>query len=309
MGLDLKSAQLVVQCARLGSIGKAAEALNITQPAAARLLLRLEQRLGVTLFERSAKGVTPTHYGKALVPHAALVASEAALADEVVTQMRGSARGLVRVAAATSVADGPLREAILLLSDRLPDVQFQIHDGIEDVLIDALKEGRVDLAISTEPYDDDQISLACPDAFFDEVRVVARPQNPVHGLPFLTMEEAAQHQWATPPEDTPVAREWRRRFRAAGIDPPEPRLTCRSIRVIKNMALDSDTLCWMPLRTIQLEMQHGLLVKVETPQMKWRRTFRIYRRVRGALSPTASQLLRAMQEIARREALTLTGPA
>ena len=94
MGLDLKSAQLMVHCARLGSIGKAADALNITQPAAARLLLRLEQRLGVTLFERSAKGVSLTHYGKALVPHAALVASEAALADEVVAQMRGSARGV-----------------------------------------------------------------------------------------------------------------------------------------------------------------------------------------------------------------------
>lgn len=309
MGLDLKSAQLVVQCARHGSIGKAADALNITQPAAARLLLRLEQRLDVKLFDRSAKGVTLTSYGRALVPHAALVATEAALADEVVMQMRGSARGLVRVAAATSVADGPLREAMQTLSDRLPDLKFQVLDGIEDVLIDALKEGRVDLAISTEPYDDDQISLACPESFFDEVRIVARPAHPVHLLPFLSLDEAARQQWATPPEDTPVAREWRRRFRVAGIDPPEPRLTSRSLRAIKNSALDGDTLCWMPMRTLRLELECGLLREVEAPHMKWRRTFRIYRRAKGALAPTAAQLLRVLREIARRDAQFIEGPA
>lgn len=72
MTLDVRSAAIVLECARLGSLGRAAEALNMTQPAITRTLKQLESGYGVALFERTTRGVTPTVYGEALLPYAKL---------------------------------------------------------------------------------------------------------------------------------------------------------------------------------------------------------------------------------------------
>ena len=106
MTLDVRSAAVLLECARRGSLGRAAAALNMTQPAVTRMLKRLEAGYGVPLFERTTRGVVPTVFGEALLPYAKLVVSEVANADDVIRQMRGASRGVVRVGGVASVVGG-----------------------------------------------------------------------------------------------------------------------------------------------------------------------------------------------------------
>jgi DNA-binding transcriptional LysR family regulator len=88
MTLDVRSATILLECARGGSLGRAAATLNITQPAVTRALKQLEESYGVPLFERTTRGVVPTVYGEALLPYAQLVVSEIGNAADIIRQMR-----------------------------------------------------------------------------------------------------------------------------------------------------------------------------------------------------------------------------
>ena len=68
--LDLYQLQTIIQVAETGSLSRAAERLNIVQPALSRKLSNLEMELGATLFERHGRGMVPTDVGRAILQHA-----------------------------------------------------------------------------------------------------------------------------------------------------------------------------------------------------------------------------------------------
>jgi DNA-binding transcriptional LysR family regulator len=68
MTLGVRSAAVILECARRGSLGAAATALNMTQPAVTRMLKRLEESYGVPLFDRTTRGVVPTVLAKRCCP-------------------------------------------------------------------------------------------------------------------------------------------------------------------------------------------------------------------------------------------------
>src|SRR5690606_2882352 len=157
MTLDVRSASVLLECARHGSLGRAAIALNMTQPALTRTLKLVEASYGVQLFERTTRGVVPTVYGEALLPYARLVVSEVANAEDLIRQMRGASRGVVRIGGVASVVPSFIVTAIARMREKHPDLRFQIVEEMEDLLLEGLKSGDIDIAISPEPYADDEI--------------------------------------------------------------------------------------------------------------------------------------------------------
>jgi DNA-binding transcriptional LysR family regulator len=75
MGIDHRGLNAFLNVARLGSVGAAATALSLTQPAVSRTLRKLEQQLGVQLFVRHSTGMELTTFGRSLLPHATLLES------------------------------------------------------------------------------------------------------------------------------------------------------------------------------------------------------------------------------------------
>ena len=76
MTLDSRQLAAFLAIVDHGSLGRAAEALHITQPALSRTIKRLETQLGAALFERYSKGMAPSAIGHALLPHARLRVSD-----------------------------------------------------------------------------------------------------------------------------------------------------------------------------------------------------------------------------------------
>ena len=295
MTLDLRSATFLIECARRGSLGRAAAALNLTQPAATRMLKRLEDSYGAPLFERNTRGVVPTIYGEALLPYAELMVSESANAGDLIRQMRGASRGVVRVGGVASLVGGFILAAIGQMRRNHRDVQFHIVEELEDRLLDSLKQGDIDLAISPEPYADDEIALATPDTFRDLVSVYAACDHPVHRIEGPALGDVGPLDWAMPPEGTPVMREWLRRFHHQGIEPAPPRLVSRSVPVIKSAAISHGMLCWLPQPLVGEEVERGEMARIAIADLEWRRTFRVYRRKMGLMTPSAAILVECIR--------------
>lgn len=297
MSLDVRSAAILLECARLGSLGRAAAALNMTQPGVTRTLKLLEESYGVPLFERTTRGVIPTLYGEALLPYAKLVVSEIGNANDVIRQMRGASRGVIRVGGVGSVIGEFIVAAIADMRQQYPEVQFQIVEQLEDTLIERLKSGEIDIAVSPEPYADDEITLATPETLHDFVSVYAGANHPILGASHISLLEAARQDWALPPSGTPVVREWLRRFHSHAIEPRMPCVVSRSVHVIKCAAVSANILCWMPLPLVRAEVEKGELFRVAAPELDWRRIFRVYRRKKGLMTPSASILIQCIRRI------------
>ena len=73
MAFDLYQLNAFTTVVETGSLGRAALALNVTQPALSRTIKRLEEHVGAPLFERHSKGMQLTDIGRALLPHATLL--------------------------------------------------------------------------------------------------------------------------------------------------------------------------------------------------------------------------------------------
>jgi len=297
MALDIRSAQIMLECARRGSLGAAATALNMTQPAITRMLKRLEGSYGVPLFERTTRGVVLTVFGDALLPYAKLIVSEVGNATDVIQQMRGASRGVVRIGGVASVVSGFVIAAIGEMRKEHPEVQYQIFEDLEDRVLEGLKGGAIDIAISPEPYLDDDIVIATPSIMHDMVSVFARADHPMIQRAHISLAEAADFDWAMPPPGTPTVREWQRRFHDNALEPNAPSIISRSVPVLRAAVLSQSLLCWMPLPLVRQEVERGELARVNIPELDWQRTFRVYRRKKGLMTPPTANLLQAIRRI------------
>src|SRR5579875_1925986 len=101
---QLEELKLFCTAAELGSVGRAARRLHITQPRASKRLHALEDLVGTPLFERSARGVTLTAAGERLYAHARRVAADVEELQDVIADIHGQ-RQAVRLAISHTAAE------------------------------------------------------------------------------------------------------------------------------------------------------------------------------------------------------------
>ncbi|WP_455774487.1 LysR family transcriptional regulator, partial [Burkholderia stabilis] len=95
--MDTRDLEYLLAVERHGSIGKAADALGLSQPALTKAVQRLETQVGVTLFERTASGMTPTQAGARFVARAQRIALEFDDAMQEMRAIQGGEQGVVRI--------------------------------------------------------------------------------------------------------------------------------------------------------------------------------------------------------------------
>lgn len=151
MRFDLVTLNLVLAIAETRSITRGAEREHLALAAASKRLSDLETRLGVSLFERRARGVEPTEAGRALVRHIrALNASLHALESEVVEFSRG-VKGHLRIVANVSAIADCLPPHLAAFSQAHPLIRISLEDLTSAEVQAAVAEGRADVGIFVPP--------------------------------------------------------------------------------------------------------------------------------------------------------------
>ncbi|MFR9793892.1 LysR family transcriptional regulator [Streptomyces sp. MB22_4] len=146
--------------------GRAAQRLNIAQPALSQQIRQLEKIVGVELFRRTSRSVRLTDAGATFQPRARdLLGRLAADLDEAGRVGRGEAGRLdvAFITSATAIVSERLRE----FSRRRPDVQIKLHDGFTVDVLAALERGTADVGIvrDAEERDDVDLSLLMTERF------------------------------------------------------------------------------------------------------------------------------------------------
>ena len=131
-----------------GSVGRGAEKLLVSQPAVSKHVKQLERTLGITLFDRTPRGVRPTPAGALLADYARRIFSLADEAEQAVADLRGLRRGNLAIAASPTLGVYFLPELLVRFRRRFPQVTLGVEVENAAVLQRRLLDGDVELGFS-----------------------------------------------------------------------------------------------------------------------------------------------------------------
>ncbi len=145
--MDLKQLEYFVRVAELGSFTRAANALDVAQPALSRQVRLLEVELRQSLLTRNGRGAAPTEAGKLLLEHGRGILHQVERAREELGRLRGGLAGRVALGLPPSVAKAMAVPLIREFRQRLPDATLSISEGLSVAMRESLITGRLDIAL------------------------------------------------------------------------------------------------------------------------------------------------------------------
>jgi DNA-binding transcriptional LysR family regulator len=151
--LELRLLRAFVAVAEELHFGRAARRLHISQPPLSVQIRRLEQQLEVRLFNRDRRGVALTDAGSALLGGARHLLSEAERTRREVQSTARGARGLLAIGYTPTATYDVLPAVIPAFRARLPDVRLDLTEMRSELLSEAVRSGRVEVAFVCAPVD------------------------------------------------------------------------------------------------------------------------------------------------------------
>ncbi|MDW8809419.1 LysR family transcriptional regulator [Streptomyces scabiei] len=148
---DLGALELLLAVARLGSLGRAARELGITQPAASSRIRSMERQLGVALVDRSPRGSRLTDAGALVTDWARRIVEAAEAFDAGAQALRDRRDSRLRVAASMTIAEYLLPGWLIALRAARPDTAVSLHAGNSTVVAERLLADEADLGFVEGP--------------------------------------------------------------------------------------------------------------------------------------------------------------
>jgi LysR family nitrogen assimilation transcriptional regulator len=178
--MDFKQIEYFIAVAERRSFSRAAEALNVSQPALSRQVGLLEADLGQHLLYRNGRGVEPTEAGLRFIEHAQGLLALAQRAREDLRSMRDTPSGKVVIGLPPRVALVLTPLLVATFRQALPAASIAIAEGLSTQVREWLLTGRVDLALLYDPPPAPQLAY---ESLFGEDLVLAAAPSSIYRLP------------------------------------------------------------------------------------------------------------------------------
>ncbi len=160
---NLNSILAFVTVAREGSVSRAAEVLNLTQPALSHQIRRLSEEAGVTFFKRAPHGLDLTPDGKALLPKAEAVLSAMAEFRQSASSQVGQVSGTLRIGTIVDPEFIRLGRLLSHLGETYPGITTELVHGISGDILEKLRRRQIDAGFYlTDPGAVDDIAAVEP---------------------------------------------------------------------------------------------------------------------------------------------------
>lgn len=145
--MTLTQLSYVVAIETHGHFGRAAEACSVTQPALSMQVRKLEEELGVVLFDRSRSPVAPTDLGRLIVEQARVVLREAARIPEMKDEIGGSVTGELRVGVLPTLGPYLLPRFVQELAREHPGLQLVLEEMLTETIVEKIRSEQLDVGL------------------------------------------------------------------------------------------------------------------------------------------------------------------
>jgi LysR family transcriptional regulator, hydrogen peroxide-inducible genes activator len=150
--MTLIELKFVLAVAQERNFRRAAEKCFVTQPALSLGIKKLEEELGVAIFERSRSEVTPTEVGEKIIEQAQVIIEEASRLKEMAKLGANPLQGLFKLGMIHSVGPYLLPEIIPILRQTVPNMPLEVEENLTANLEIQLKTGVIDAAVVALPF-------------------------------------------------------------------------------------------------------------------------------------------------------------
>jgi DNA-binding transcriptional LysR family regulator len=296
--MEILQLETFLAVASYGGFHRAAEALDVSQPAVSARIGALEQSLGTRLFDRGPSGFSLSPAGKALRPHAEKLLQQVAVARQAVHELRPAFGGALPIAASLSICTYLLPEVLKSYQSKNPEVVVSVRSGNSAQVLKMVLEGEVEFGLARSLHHPEVETISLRD---DPLMLVGHPRHPAMGNRKVSLEEV---------EGFPIisydrgSSDWTLTnglFRRAGLL-PNIVLEVETIEACKRMVLRKLGLAFLPQIAVHDELRRKRLLTLEiTDAESLRRSLDVIVPRRHPLSPNGKRLLEELREATRRD--------
>lgn len=243
--MKLRHLVLVDILTERGTIIGAAAALHVTQPVVSRGLKELEVLLGVDLYLRRPRGMTPTEYGTVFTNYARAILTQLNQAEKHLNEITDATRGAISVGTHLAGSQFLLPRSIALLKERHPLLNVSVHETSPAQLLINLRAGRLDMVVGRLPQTTD-VDLERHVMMQSTVRIVTGAKNPIANQSDLTPQDTASLPWIVPGEGTRLRLELEQWFTQNRLPFPENRVEATSFLTVRQLLLQTNMVAAIP---------------------------------------------------------------
>lgn len=258
--LQTQALKYFAEVARSGSLRHASEVFDIVPSAISRQIAQIEQQLGVSLFERSTRGMALTEAGAALLEFADDSERHIGALRKRLADLSELQRGSVRLAVVEAVTHDFLPRTLASFSSEHPGIEFAVSVcGTNDVAARLSSHtAEIGMTFNSPPRDDLLLRARIP----QPLQLICRPGHPLQGQGPLSMKGLDGLSSALPDRSFGIRRLIEKAEATARIR-LRVALESDSLQLIKNVVAVTDLVSFMPPMTFTRELALGELCAID----------------------------------------------
>jgi len=297
--MEFRQLEMFVAVLEAGSVQRAAERVFRTSPAVSMAIRKLEDDVGVALFERAERGdFTPTQAGESLYRHARKLLHGR---DEVLLELdelKTLDRGRLRLGAVESSSSYLLPAVTQSFRSTYPNIRLEVTCDTSDALLVALRARKVELAVLAYEPLDEEVESRC--IAHDDVVAIVAPNHRLAG------HETVSVRWLG--SEFLVIESVASKLRERLVETFEAHKTKLNVAVegatietVKRLVMREQGIGFLPLMCVRDELERGELVRLPLDGFRHDRSLWIAWRSRGARSEAAEAFLKVVVSLAEPE--------
>lgn len=301
--MEFRDLDYFVVLARHRHVGRAAEALGLSQPALSLSLRRLESSFQTKLVTRTPKGVELTAVGSALLSRAGRLRMARDEIEREIADLTQGRAGTLRIGVGPGTAEDLVADASSSLLRTAPEVSLHVTADTFNRLVPALRNGELDMVVAsaeamshadftTEPLYEDEFV-----AYVSHRHGLAKRKR-------LALADLANYRWAVPAKNAHVMQKLREPFEKLGLPLPQCAVESNSTAVRLRMVARGDLIGFSSryfLRQVDPRFQ---LVELAVKEIRFLRRLGISYRKDAYLAPAARRLMAILESAAQQVAFT-----
>jgi len=262
MKLDPNHLEILHAIVDRGGLTEGAAALGKSQPSVSRTLAKLEDRIGVKLFEPGRRPLAPTALCLALAQEGRKIQHAGRAASHIMDDYQRGKTGAVKVAGTPFFMDGVISELLAAFQSAAGGVRIDQSYGFPADLLARLNDGGLDLVVM--PMRENSV----PDNFtFRRILparnvIACRSEHPLVGNASIRMNDIVDYAWLAPPADSPLYHDLRNALESIGVKEIQISFTGGSLSAIVNMLARSDALTVLPYSVVYMLKRKNALTNL-----------------------------------------------
>ena len=293
--IRLRHLHTFVAVAQQGTLGRAAETLNLSQPALSKTLNELEQLTGTRLFDRGRLGAQLTLVGEQFLTHAVKVLDALNTAGQALNRKEEQASDIVRVGALPTAALGILPAAIGQFHRQQKHATLQVATMNNTMLLAGLKSGELDLGIGRMSDPELMSGLNYELLFLESLKLVVRPNHPLL-QDTVTLSRVMEWPVVVSPKGTVQRQNEEALLQMQGCTLPSGCIETLSASLSRQLTVDFDYVWFVPSGAVKDDLRRGVLTALPIATQGAGEPIGILTRVDATLTPGTQTLLSAIRK-------------